>query len=156
MAGIGFLSSIFKSIMNFANANVDKVAKEDGSRQECRPLSDVHMPPPQDEGSGSDEEGESEEGKLCDVSENHEDFQLIKTDDKYESDEENMEESCLRLIVALDRCMLPTAQSMMTTARSMVPTLPTQEHSDLDLDSDSLSDYSDTDWGDNWSVIAER
>lgn len=142
--------------MNFANSNVDKVAKEDESRQECKRLSDIHMPPPQDEGSGSDEERESGEGELGDVSEDPEAYYVVKTDDEYESDEEHMEESCLRLIVALDQRMPPTAQSMMTTARSMVPTLPAQEYSDLDLDSDSLNDYSNTDGGDSWSVFDER
>lgn len=154
MAGFSLISSIFRSIRNIFEVNIDEVAEEDESCQQCRPLSDVHMPPPQEEGSQSDEEGESEEGEFGEVSEYFETFELIDMDDEYESGEEYLEESCLRLIVSLGRCMPPTAQSMMITARSMVPTIPALEYSDSD--SESVSDYSDTDGGDNWSVIDER
>lgn len=72
MARISFISSLFKSLKKINKANVDKVAKKDESRQECRPLSNVHMPPPPDERCGSDEEGESEDEELGDASENSE------------------------------------------------------------------------------------
>ncbi|PNP45557.1 hypothetical protein TGAMA5MH_02780 [Trichoderma gamsii] len=154
MAGFDLISSVFRSLFNLIAVNSDETEEEGESRQECRPLSDVHMPPPQDEGSGSDEEGESEEREFRDASESFEAVEVINMDDEYESGEEYLEESCLRLIVALDRCMPPTAQSMMTTARSMVPTIPAPEYSGSDLE--SISDYSDTDGGDSWSVIDER
>ncbi|EHK46986.1 uncharacterized protein TrAtP1_010388 [Trichoderma atroviride] len=141
MAGFNFISSIFRSIRNIIDANIDEVVEEAESRQECRPLSDVHMPPPQDQGSGNDE-GESEEGEVGDTSECFDTFELIDMDDEYESGEEYLEESCLRLIVSLGR------------SRSMIPTLPALEYSDSD--SESLSDYSETDGCDSWSVIDER
>lgn len=154
MAGFGLISSVFRSIFNLIAVNGDETEEEGEPRQECRPLSNVHMPPPQDEESGSDEEGESKEGEFGDASEHFDTFEVIDMDEEYESGEEYLEESCLRLIVALGRCMPPTAQSMMITARSMIPTLPALEYSDSDLE--SISDYSDTDGSDTWSVINER
>ncbi|KAK1239925.1 hypothetical protein MKX08_007367 [Trichoderma sp. CBMAI-0020] len=154
MAGFNLISSIFRSIRNVFEASIDEAAEEDESRRECRPLSDVHMPPPQDEGSGNDEEGESEEGEFGGASEYYETFEVIDMDDEDENGEEYLEESCLRLIVSLGRCMPPTAQSMMITARSMIPTIPALECSDSD--SESVNDYSGTDGGDSWSVIDER
>ncbi|KAM0512914.1 hypothetical protein ACHAPE_008417 [Trichoderma viride] len=154
MAGFGLISSVFRSIFNLIAVNSDETEEEGEFRQECRPLSNVHMPPPQDEGSGSDEEGESKEGELGGASGCLETFEVINMDEEYESGEEYLEESCLRLIEALGQCMPPTAQSMMITARFMVPTLPALEYSDSDLE--SISDYSDTDGSDSWSVIDER
>ncbi|KAL7918428.1 hypothetical protein ACQKWADRAFT_304228 [Trichoderma austrokoningii] len=49
----------------------------------------------------------------------------------------------------------PIAQSMMGTARFMVPTLPPVLESS-GSDSESVDDYSDVDDSDSWSVIDER
>ncbi|KAM0481901.1 hypothetical protein ACHAPX_003232 [Trichoderma viride] len=133
MAGFGLISSVFRSIFNLIAVNSDETEEKGEPRQECRPLSNVHMPPPQDEGGRSDEEGESKEGEFGGA-EYSETFEVIHMDEEYESGEEYLEESCLRLIVALDRCMPPTAQSMMITARSMIPTLPALEYSDSDIE----------------------
>lgn len=119
--------------------NIGEVADEGGLRQESRPLSDVHIPPPQDEGSESAEEGESEEGEFGDASGHFEAFEVIDMVYEDENDEEYLEKSCPRLIVTLGRSMTPTAQ-MMTTARSMIPMFLALKFSDVD--SESVSDYS--------------
>jgi hypothetical protein len=151
MAGSHLIPSDIMSMVSIGEVRVDEVMDSEEHREEPRSLSDAHMPPAQDEGSESEE---SDEGELGDASEYYENFEVINMDDEYESGEEYLEESCLRLIVILGHSMAPTAQCMITAARCMIPTIPALEYSDLD--SESVSDYSDTEEGDSWSVISER
>ncbi|KAH8121334.1 hypothetical protein LI328DRAFT_149309 [Trichoderma asperelloides] len=68
------------------------------------------MSPPQDDGGESDEEGGSEEEEIRD------------------SDvEELSEQPYLRLITSLSYSMVLTAQSVMTTAQSMIPNFSAAE-----------------------------
>ncbi|KAL7923306.1 hypothetical protein ACQKWADRAFT_312404 [Trichoderma austrokoningii] len=62
-------------------------------------------------------------------------------DSEYEEYLEYLEESCDRLIMAPIYAMAPTAQSLMSTARFLITTLPVLESSDSD--SESVGDYSD-------------
>lgn len=147
------ISSIWMSILS-----VDELMDEAESHQESqksRRISHIHMPPPQDDGGESGEEGESEEGEeFSDASEYFEAFEVINMDIEYLDSEEYLEESCLRLIVALGHSMIPTAQSMMTTARSMIPSLPALESTHSDSESETDYDSQDEDGG--WSRIGQQ
>lgn len=166
MAFLDLISSIALSIFDIgevtveevtAEVNAEEVANEDESRQEPRPLSNVHMPPSQDESSESDEEEELGEEELGISDDYVEVFGVINKDCEYRSGKEYTEESYHRLIVAQNYSKVPIAQSMMGTARFLLPTLPVLglESSYL-LYSESVEDYSDADDSDSWSVIDER
>lgn len=127
--------------------------------------------PPQQDNRGESDEGESNECEsggdesdeewisegeedFDDLSEDFESYEIVDMDYEYAYDEEFLEESCLRLIVALGQSMIPTAQFMMATARSRIPTLSAMEYPDSVLESEE--DSSDPDEGDNWSIIDEE
>ncbi|KAL6898620.1 hypothetical protein GGI43DRAFT_408174 [Trichoderma evansii] len=165
MADFDLISSIMMSAWN-----IDEVADEDELRQESMPLSSLHMPPRQDNRVESDE-GESDEGEsygdesdeewiseeaedFGDSSEYLESYEILDMDYEYAYDEEFLEESCLRLIISLGHSLIPTAQFMMTTARSRIPTLPAMEY--LHSVVDSEDDNSDPEEGENWSIIDQQ